>query len=349
MFFLTEEERQFLIRGLLPRAHEEVVNSELRGWNWNVPPLAPPYELKLPLYQVAGRYCDSGRDLYLYHALKVRPTPTPQMVEGRVLHEVVRRVFTRAKRLIYTLGVERIGELAQHLADFDLSGLADPEPGADLLAKAGLLWRFEAYRIIYRVEEILTKQPYIKEDSLAFQALPVILEQRLDGRFLGLSQHLSTDAMVFSEPMIIEVKFGPPMPFYRLYTTGYALVVEALYGYPVNLGCLVYPRFLHDGRIAVERDLHLITDELRSWFVERRDELTRLVVDDIDPGLPARCYEQCQYWRECHPADPDRVAPLVSAAARSAKALNRLRSQRAPHIEDPGTASQSDGPREGGA
>ncbi|MEW6425294.1 MAG: CRISPR-associated protein Cas4 [Bacillota bacterium] len=42
MYFLTEEEKKHLLRGLLPRARETGVAEELRGWNWPQPPLARP-------------------------------------------------------------------------------------------------------------------------------------------------------------------------------------------------------------------------------------------------------------------------------------------------------------------
>lgn len=43
-----------------------------------------------------------------------------------------------------------------------------------------------------------------------------------------LSSNLSADAFTFSEPMILDLKFGRPQKFHRLSTTGYALVMEAV-------------------------------------------------------------------------------------------------------------------------
>ena len=44
-----------------------------------------------------------------------------------------------------------------------------------------------------------------------------------------------------------------------------------------------------------------VTVELRQWFVEARDERTRLIAAEIDPGLPAAYYPHWPYWGECHP------------------------------------------------
>jgi CRISPR-associated protein Csa1 len=115
---------------------------------------------------------------------------------------------------------------------------------------------------------------------------------KLDGRFLGLSEHLAADAISFPDVAVLDLKFGPRETFHRLTTTGYALVLESLFDRPVDVGCVVYSRFMN-GRIIVERDFHLIGDELRQMFVEERDEKARLVTEELDPGLPAVCARIC--------------------------------------------------------
>ncbi len=87
--------------------------------------------------------------------------------------------------------------------------------------------------------------------------------------------------------------------FHRLGTNGYALVLESLHEYPVNLGCIVYVEF-QQGRLLIERDFHIIGDELRQQFIDDRDQRARLVEEEIDPGLPAECYQGCPFWRHCH-------------------------------------------------
>lgn len=314
MFYLSDEERQYLLKGLIPKSRDIPVNSELRGWNWHQPPLAPPYDRRVALYEVAGRYCRTGRDLYLRRIMHERLDPTPEMVEGRVLHAAAVSVFTRAKKLIYTLGVSRYLEIFHDLLEVDYSCMSDPPDSIDVEAltdRVRRLWDYEYRNITARIQAILSRQPRIGDDSLAFQAVPVVLEQRLDGGFLGLSHHLSADAFIFSEPMILELKFGPALDFYRLYTTGYALVLESLTEYPVNLGCLIYPRYLPDGRILVEKDFHIVDDELRQWFIEERDEKMRMLTDEVDPGKPDICYEKCTFLKTCWGDVRPKVGPLL--------------------------------------
>jgi len=301
MYFLAEEERRFVLRWLLPQARENEVHPELRGWNWHQPPLSPVYEARLGIFEVAGRYCPTGRDVYWRRVEGVKVPPNPAMVEGQVLHRAVAELVIAAKRVIYEKGVDCLGGL-QALAEVPVALLEAEEVKKveGLGEKVRLLWDFEHRRIMGRVEGILARQPYIGPDALVALALPVVVEQRLDGRFLGLSAHLAADAFVFSEPMIIDLKFGERRDFHRLATTGYALVMESLYEYPINVGCVVYVAF-KGRRILIERDFHFIDDELRQWFIEERDMKMRMVEEGVDPGLAEECYEGCPYWGCCHP------------------------------------------------
>jgi CRISPR-associated protein Csa1 len=303
MYFLSKEERRLLLRKLLPEARRDGVHPELRGWSWAEPPLAPVYEARLGLYEIAGQYCSTGRDVYLRRVLRVKAPPNRAMLEGLVLHRAVAGLVLESKRAIYREGVEGclralealghpngrvLGELACHLEEIE-----------GLRRKVEALWEFEYHRVMSRVQDILARQPYVGVDSLVALALPVTVEQKLDGRFLGLSAHLSGDAFLFSEPMIMDIKFGQRRDFHRLTTTGYSLVMESIYEYPINVGCVVYVQFQGE-RVLIERDFHRIDDELRSWFIEDRDERMRMVEEEIDPGLMEECYGQCPYWQVCH-------------------------------------------------
>lgn len=304
MYFLTEEERKRLLKGLIPKSRQNEVNEDLRGWNWHRPPLEPLYEAKLALYEVASRYCPTGRDLFLRRVHKVKPPPNKPMVLGSLFHDALVTLMVRAKRLIYHKGVAGYQEIVQTLRQPDLSfaqryrtSLTD-EDYEDALRKCEIIWEFESARIVARIQEYLAKQPHIGEDSLVSLAIPVVVEQKLDGSFLGLSSNLSSDAFTFSEPMVLDLKFGEPRPFHRLTTTGYALVMEALHEYPINIGCLIYVEF-RDNRLSILKDFHLIDDELRQWFIEERDEKMRIVAEEIDPGRADECYAACPYYATC--------------------------------------------------
>ncbi|MGO0122566.1 type I-A CRISPR-associated protein Cas4/Csa1 [Desulfothermobacter acidiphilus] len=304
MYFFADEEKKHLLRCHLPRAREQGVVEELRGWNWHQPPLEPVYrDVVLALYEVANAYCPTGRDVYLRRVQRKRGRPNLAMIQGIIFHAVVADVIVAAKRAIYSEGVANYRAIVERIQNHPLIPLDEwaeqlsKDQLDDTLAKAEILATFEKTRVLARLQEILTRQPYIGEDSLVSLALPIVVEQKLDGSFLGLSPNLSTDAFVFWEPMVIDIKFDRQRNFHRLTTTGYALVMEALYEFPVNLGCIVYGEFRGD-RLIVKKDIHIIGDELRQWFVETRDEKARLVTEEIDPGK-GECYEECPYHHIC--------------------------------------------------
>lgn len=314
MYFASAEEQRWVQRGLLPELRRQPVAEELRGWNWDRPPLRSIYDRPLGVYEVAGKYCPTGRDVFLRRVQQIQTTPNLGMREGQRLHRVVADVLTEAKRLIYVHGQASVPflEALSGSVQFGPEGDAGPTDDGDLLAaKARAVRAFESRRIVERVEAVLARQPYVQADALAMLALPVGVEVKLDGRFLGLSEHLAADAISFPDVAVLDLKFGPRETFHRLTTTGYALVLESLFDRPVDVGCVVYSRFMN-GRIIVERDFHLIGDELRQMFVEERDEKARLVTEELDPGLPAVCPRSCPYLRTCRPADQGRVEPLRS-------------------------------------
>lgn len=299
MYFLSTEEMRLVLGRLAPEARERGVAEELRGWRWRQPPLSPIFDTRLGVYEVAGQYCSTGRDLYLRRVLRVKALPNPAMAEGGYLHGIICRIILAAKRALYAAEGNSL-DAVETLREPDLPPIDAGAEVEGLRQKASLLWVHEYRQIMARVQDALARQPHVGVDSLVAQALPVIVEQRLDGSFLGLSSHLSVDAFVWSQPMVMDVKFGRKERFHRLNTTGYAMVMESIHEYPVDLGCLVYASF-RQGRVLIEREFHVIDDELRQWFIESRDERARMVEEEIDPGLASECDPTCPYYRACHP------------------------------------------------
>ncbi len=307
MYFLNEEEKRLLLRRILPQARQRDIAPELRGWNWDKPPLSPIYDtVKLGVADIANNYCPSNRDLYLRRVMGIKTPANRPMLEGGLLHDMLCRMIIAIKRVIYLHGVSCLKQLdTLDRNDFfnvldRADGVLSPEDISVIKTKMEVLWEYEYHSIYNRMQNVLAVQPHIGPDALVALALPVTVEQKLNGSFLGLSAHLSVDAFVFSEPMVVDIKFGKKEKFHNLSVTGYALVMESLYEYPINAGCIVYPSFAGD-RLTIERDFCFIDDELRQWFVEERDERMRMVHEEIDPGLAQQCPEICSLWQECHP------------------------------------------------
>lgn len=312
MYFLSPEEHKYVTRKLLMEARRDEVHPDLRGWNWAQPPLVAIHKSRLGISDIASLYCETGRDIYLKKVSRVGFRTNEAMVEGLLLHRIVSKAFTKAKILIYRNPSITSQEFIRELGGIDLDhemdewGMKEKELpkeehllNQEMIARANLLWEFEKTRIAYRIDDIRSRYPYCEADSFVFLVLPVVVEQRLNGTFLGLSQNLAVDGYIFSQGMVADIKFDPlERDFHRLTTTGYAMVMESLYEFPVDIGCIIYVRF-KDNQIRLKREFHHISDELRQWFIEERDKKMRMVDDEIDPGKPTRCYDLCPYLNVC--------------------------------------------------
>lgn len=298
MYFLSDEERRYVLRKLLPASRASEVHPELRGWNWAESPLAPVYDAPLGVAEVAGRYCGTGRDLYLRRVVGVMVPPSALMLEGAALHRVAAGQVISAIKALYASPVDGALQALEGIRCLGEIGAGDGELPEAVRVKAAAVAEYQYHHIATRVVDVLARQPRVSQSGLVALALPAMVELPLDGRFLGLSGHLSVDAISLFEPMVLDLKFGPRRDFHRLGTAGYALVMESLYESPVNIGCVTYVE-IEGTRVGLERDFHLIDDELRQWFLETRDQMMRTVSEEIDPGRPAQCDEGCVYAEHC--------------------------------------------------
>ncbi len=315
VYFLSAEERRYIFRGLLSRARGVGVSSDWRGWSWDRPPLASPYDdVFLSLSEVASKYCSTGRDVYLRRVERVRYFPNKRMVRGQILHRVVESVITLGKRLLYTNGI-----VSGTFISSELGSRADEEIDrifrdlGELLKRAGYseeelnvlrrrainLWLYETNQISATVDSTLSRHPHISLDSLVNLAIPVIVEQRLDGRFLGFSGNLSADALSYA-PVVLDLKTGEFRSFQRLTTTGYALVLEALYEAPIDIGVLVNLNFDSRDFPVIHRRAHIISEALRMEFIEERDRKMEIVAEEVDPGIAPDCPQDCPFYNTCH-------------------------------------------------
>lgn len=309
MYFFSEEERKYLLKKLIPAARDRGIAEELRGWNWYRPELSPPHDIILPVWEIADRYCETRRDVFLRHVMKVDAPPSEEMVAGRIYHQAIAELFPLAKRLIYSEGLgvctslaqilmERMPEVIEEAEKQMLSaGLADAS--GEVIENLRKLWPFEVSRIVSAIYACLGKYRYISEDSLVNHALPFVLEHKLDGRYLGLSSNLSADAINMGGMMVCDLKTGQRRDFHRLSATGYALVYESLYEVPINIGCTVYLSFPRDHPTPhIDRDFFILSDELRQWFVEERDGIQDMIFYGREPGKCSE-REKCRYRDHC--------------------------------------------------
>ena len=130
-------------------------------------------------------------------------------------------------------------------------------------------------------------------------AIPFLVEHRISGELLGLSGLLGIDCYDYLRNVVFDLKVADEAKdWFRLYPTGYAIVLESVYEIPVDVGCTVYVSF-RENKLTVSTDLFFINDDMRSWWVEERDKKLEIVAQKKDPGFPNTCYEDCMYRAEC--------------------------------------------------
>lgn len=292
MYFLSDLDHKLLINKLLPTSRSVDVSSELRGWNWHSSPLKPYYDdVKVPMYLVCSKYCPNSRDVFLNKVEGKRGKINLNVSQGIGLHAAVGRVmgdFIEGKSI--TFG-NWWGEN---------SGKISNEEWVEPVKKhAELVWDFTLNNCESALANKASEQPYASHRDSMATALPFLIEHKLDGKLVGLSGLLSIDCYDYLHSIVFDLKVSEKQEeWHRLYPTGYAIVIESIYEIPVDVGCTVYATF-KDGKLILKRDLFFINDDLRSWWLDERDQKLEIVAQRKDPGIPNKCYEDCIYWKEC--------------------------------------------------
>jgi CRISPR-associated protein Csa1 len=313
LFFLDRLDLDRRFRLLRRELEVRGVGEELRGWSFDSPPVEPPSRSVLfSVSELAGRYCQSMRDVYLRRVLNVKPPPSVKMARGIVLHAVNRESISAVKRLLFSGEVESGSELVEDLlplardvadraiteAEVHLAKLSD-DVKDQLRVEASAFFRFLAVQAAARVDQAISKYPHSDVDSIISVAVPPVVERKVDGSLVGLSRELSVDIYTPFNA-IADLKTGEVREFHPYAATGYALAMEAEEGIPVDFGFVIYVQ-IEPLRLVPSFRLRyfVIGDELRREFLELRDEAYEVVSVGRDPGKPPKCPDYCPYYVIC--------------------------------------------------
>jgi len=252
VYYLNEVELKYLTLNLRPVSRLNPVPEELRGWNWHSPPIKPYYDIKLPMYLICGNYCSSGRDVYFAMVEKVRGEEEFPLTLGKCIHNALAEAVRQAKRL-----------------NFDSK---PPEFGDERINRAvKLVWEYTITACKSAFLRTRAEQPYASEEDIILTSMPFLVEHRLDGSLLGCSGIISVDCYDYLHNIVFDVKVGEGRG--RLYTTGYALVIESIYEIPVDIGCVINLNFGEN--LSITKDLHCIDANLRSRWNRRKGQKGR--------------------------------------------------------------------------
>jgi CRISPR-associated protein Csa1 len=240
MFFLDRLDLDRRFRLLRREFEGRGVSEELRGWSFDSPPVEPPSRSVLfSVSELAGRYCESMRDIYLRRVLNVKPPPSVKMARGVVLHAINREVLSIVKRLLFSGGVKCGSELVENLlpmtgsvvdkAISEAEGLLasfGEDVRVQLRGEASAFFRFLSIQAAARVDQVISKYPHSDVDSIVSIAVPPVVERKVDGSLVGLSRELSVDIYTPFNA-IADLKTGEVREFHPYAATGYALAIEA--------------------------------------------------------------------------------------------------------------------------
>lgn len=122
-----------------------------------------------------------------------------------------------------------------------------------------------------------------------------------------MSKQLSIDAITLpGEVIVFDVKTGMEKDFHKLAVVGYAMVFESVKKVPVNIGCLLYPKFEKGKEIPlIKCKAFPLSDRLRKEFIWERNRKIEIVLSKRDPGKAHRCPESCLFYEKCFYARED--------------------------------------------
>lgn len=274
------------IRRLYSWSRSDPVDEELRGWNWDKPPLKPRGYLELGVSEIASKYCETRRDIWHKRVLGAKPEPADPVLKGRVIHDAVAHAIRQVSTLstfnhrpweIYEIARERWRAINTNGVD-ELRKIAEKVYKYTLITLLGEL----AYENIIHGNR---------------SPLVTISEYRVDGSYLGLSSMLSIDVLA-EGGVIVDFKYGQPRDFHKLSLAGYALALEAEYEIPHDYGLLVYVNMNNDS-LKINFKPVYVSSHLRKWFIAERDEIIDMLLEKREPPRDVKCTNTCPYYKVC--------------------------------------------------
>ena len=308
MFFIDSLELDRLIRLVRERHSDEAVSEDLRGWSWEGR-LSPYENFYFGVGELANRYCPTYRDIYLRRVLKIQAPYTFKTVRGWVYHAVSADALTRVKAVLYSKGITpgykivdylkpRVKEYVDKiLKEYNVDKYLKNEEVKLLRRNSKTLYNYLILQAAASVDRVIASSKYLTLDSLVHQAIPDVVEMRIDGSPIGLSRELKVD--IYLGRIVADIKTGDIRDFHKYTLAGYALAIEADKSIPVDYGLIIYLS-VEDDYVKVDKRVFYIGDELRSEFLEMRDEATKVILSGRDPGKPLNCPEYCIYYNICH-------------------------------------------------
>ncbi len=284
-----------LLRRLHTRHAAEPIEEELRGWNWDRPPIKPRAYYGLTMADVVSRYCPTRRDVWLRRVQRAKPVlESRPLVVGKIIHIVFHTTYTLFMEA--ATRTDDPGEVYDYMIQNARQRLR--EQGVDIDAER---WTWKLYRrLALSLAGSMAVYTAWHPGSRGYEQMTWVTEQHIDGTPLGLSKNLRVDA--FNGSVVVEIKYGKPAPWHTLSLAGYAMALEANYETPVDYGLILYINGLPDNHLQITIEPRYLSNTLRRLFLDQRDETIDMLMSEHEPPVPPRgsCPETCPFYTICH-------------------------------------------------
>jgi len=268
---------------LLRRLHwlraRDPIDENVRGWNWDKPPLRPRAYLGLGVSEIASRYCETMRDIWLRRVENIQPKITEPMRRGLVIHQVIHLAIQDVLRELIN------GKTPWDAYEYLCTRAHKKLRNLNIHEK----WALNLYKMII--------MKWLSESSNG--SIPLLLTEHIvDGSQLGLSRYLRIDALA-EGGVVIEFKYGSWRDHYRAVLAGYALALESYIETPIDYGLIILINDLDSKIPTIRIEPIYIDTDARMDFIEYRDEAIDMLISGNEPPKSSTCSPNCPFREVC--------------------------------------------------
>jgi len=274
------------------------VPEELRGWSWGSPPVRPRAYFGLGVSEVAYRYCETFRDLWLRRRGGAEPRVErgSPLWWGRLAHALLDAAAKDAAELCKL----PLPEAARRVAALSKKRALEAGAGVGELARARGFYEAAALELLARARAWAALRGEGARPSLP------LTEYAVDGSPLGLSPRLRVDALLESG-VVTEYKVGSlgqnGVERVAVALAGYAMALEADLEAPFDFGVVVSISEV-SASPQIRAEPVYLGPGLRRQFLENRDEAIEVLMSYRPPPRAQRCSPSCPLKHACEAAGP---------------------------------------------
>ncbi|MGC8564755.1 MAG: type I-A CRISPR-associated protein Cas4/Csa1, partial [Fervidicoccaceae archaeon] len=270
------------------------VPEDLRGWSYHTYPVRPRAYFGLGVSEVAYKYCETFRDLWMRRKEYVRAEvlESSPLYMGKLIHSLMNYAFRDASEIVS----RNLGPLESIRRAQELSRKRASELTKSYYRKA---MEFYMTMVLSAISTLWIQQS-LTNDPLSY--ISIKTEFVIDGTPVGLSNTLRVDAY-HEGGVIIEYKLGNPDPLlterHSVGLAGYALAIESSLDIPIDYGAIVYISEL-SRRPSIKVFPVYISSLYRKKFLENRDEAIEVLMRATPPPRSGNCYQYCPFFKACN-------------------------------------------------